>query len=114
MHWPMQDSMYGWEMLVEMSILEHIQLTIQMGKRRNEKNSGHFRGMKLVTFLNKLKKMMKNRHRIGSLLISGVIDIPAMIDYILAKTKNQKLHYIGHSQVLSSFFSSKNLYFNSI
>ncbi|KAG7308010.1 hypothetical protein JYU34_006647 [Plutella xylostella] len=33
----------------------------------------------------------------------GMYDIPAMIDYVLDHTKNQKLHYIGHSQGCSTF-----------
>uniref|UniRef100_T1H449 AB hydrolase-1 domain-containing protein n=1 Tax=Megaselia scalaris TaxID=36166 RepID=T1H449_MEGSC len=28
----------------------------------------------------------------------GIYDLPAMIDYILEKTQNQQIHYIGHSQ----------------
>lgn len=35
----------------------------------------------------------------------GVIDVPAMIDYVLAKnTDFQKVHYIGHSQGTTAFF----------
>ncbi|XP_026319815.1 lipase 3-like [Hyposmocoma kahamanoa] len=34
----------------------------------------------------------------------GVYDIPAMIDYILEETGNQRLHYIGHSQGGTAFF----------
>lgn len=34
----------------------------------------------------------------------GVIDLPQMIDYVLAKTEFEQLHYIGHSQGTTSFF----------
>ncbi|KAJ2951449.1 hypothetical protein O0L34_g13602 [Tuta absoluta] len=34
----------------------------------------------------------------------GIYDTPAMIDYILAYTGQEKLHYIGHSQGGTSFF----------
>lgn len=34
----------------------------------------------------------------------GVIDIPAMIDYVLESTNQTKLFYIGHSQGTTSFF----------
>lgn len=34
----------------------------------------------------------------------GQFDLPAMIDYTLAATQNEKLHYIGHSQGTTSFF----------
>lgn len=34
----------------------------------------------------------------------GTVDIPAKIDYILAKTNFPKLHYIGHSQGTTAFF----------
>lgn len=34
----------------------------------------------------------------------GVYDLPASIDYILAKTGQTKLHYIGHSQGATAFF----------
>lgn len=34
----------------------------------------------------------------------GKFDLPAMIDYVLLKTKFKKLHYIGHSQGTTAFF----------
>ncbi|XP_037042421.1 lipase 3-like [Bradysia coprophila] len=34
----------------------------------------------------------------------GTTDLPAMIDYVLAQTGYEKLHYIGHSQGTTSFF----------
>ncbi|TMW46183.1 hypothetical protein DOY81_008743 [Sarcophaga bullata] len=34
----------------------------------------------------------------------GVVDIPEMIDYILGKTGESKLHYVGHSQGSTVFF----------
>lgn len=34
----------------------------------------------------------------------GYYDIPAMIDYILEKTNQENLHYIGHSQGTTAFF----------
>lgn len=34
----------------------------------------------------------------------GVYDLPAAIDYILEITKNENLHYIGHSQGTTAFF----------
>lgn len=34
----------------------------------------------------------------------GVYDLPAMIDYVLAQTNQQKLQYAGHSQGTTSFF----------
>lgn len=34
----------------------------------------------------------------------GVFDLPAMIDYILTKTKQEKLSYVGHSQGAAVFF----------
>ena len=30
----------------------------------------------------------------------GYYDLPAMINHILNTTKNDKLHYVGHSQVI--------------
>ena len=33
-------------------------------------------------------------------------DIPAMIDYILAKTGHEKLHYVGHSMGTTGFFAA--------
>ncbi|XP_075978831.1 lipase 1-like [Anticarsia gemmatalis] len=35
----------------------------------------------------------------------GAYDLPAMIDYALAYTGNERLHYIGHSQGTTSFFA---------
>lgn len=35
---------------------------------------------------------------------TGVIDLPAMIDYVLAETGSAKLHYIGHSQGTTTYF----------
>lgn len=32
-------------------------------------------------------------------------DTPAMIDYILGTSKQNKLHYVGHSQGTTSFFA---------
>lgn len=34
----------------------------------------------------------------------GTIDLPAMIDYVLAKSGQEKLHYIGHSQGTTVFY----------
>lgn len=34
----------------------------------------------------------------------GVIDVPEMIDYVLAHTGFNKLNYIGHSQGTTAFF----------
>lgn len=34
----------------------------------------------------------------------GVLDLPAIIDYILTKTKQEKLSYVGHSQGAAVFF----------
>lgn len=34
----------------------------------------------------------------------GTIDLPKMLDYVLAKTSFNKIHYIGHSQGTTSFF----------
>jgi len=34
----------------------------------------------------------------------GLYDLPAMIDYVLAKTGQSATHYIGHSQGTTSFF----------
>nr|XP_034185020.1 lipase 3-like [Osmia lignaria] len=34
----------------------------------------------------------------------GTYDVPAMIDYIIEKTKQEKIYYIGHSQGGTSFF----------
>lgn len=34
----------------------------------------------------------------------GVLDLPAMIDYVLAETEQTKLQYIGHSQGTTAFF----------
>lgn len=34
----------------------------------------------------------------------GSIDIPEMIDYVLNRTQEQSLHYIGHSQGTTAFF----------
>lgn len=34
----------------------------------------------------------------------GIYDLPAIIDYILEKTNNKKLHYVGHSQGCTTFF----------
>ncbi|XP_077292438.1 lipase 3-like [Arctopsyche grandis] len=44
-------------------------------------------------------------------------DLPAMIDYVLAQTGRQKLHYVGHSQGTTTFFvmgSEKRAYNNKI
>lgn len=35
----------------------------------------------------------------------GYYDIPAMIDYIVAKTGNEKVYFVGHSQGTSEFFA---------
>lgn len=34
----------------------------------------------------------------------GEIDLPTMIDFVLMKTNQTDLHYIGHSQGTTSFF----------
>ncbi|XP_048005090.1 lipase 3-like [Leguminivora glycinivorella] len=34
----------------------------------------------------------------------GSLDLPAMIDYVLAHTRRRKLHYIGHSQGTTAFW----------
>jgi len=34
----------------------------------------------------------------------GIFDIPAMIDYVLEKTGQEKLHYVGHSMGTTGFF----------
>ncbi|XP_063538795.1 lipase 3-like [Cydia strobilella] len=34
----------------------------------------------------------------------GNLDLPAMIDYVLKKTKKRKIHYIGHSQGTTAFW----------
>lgn len=34
----------------------------------------------------------------------GVYDLPACIDFILEKSEQKKLHYIGHSQGTTAFF----------
>lgn len=34
----------------------------------------------------------------------GIIDIPEMLDYVLNKTKQEDLFYVGHSQGSTSFF----------
>ncbi|XP_069358092.1 lipase 3-like [Maniola hyperantus] len=35
----------------------------------------------------------------------GLYDLPAMIDYVLSTTANEKLYYIGHSQGTTAFFA---------
>lgn len=35
----------------------------------------------------------------------GVLDMPALVDYILATTGQEKLHFIGHSQGTTVFFA---------
>lgn len=35
----------------------------------------------------------------------GYYDLPAFIDYILAVTNQKKIHYLGHSQGSTVFFS---------
>lgn len=39
----------------------------------------------------------------------GLKDVPALIDYILAKTGQQKLTYIGHSQGTTQLFLGASL-----
>lgn len=39
----------------------------------------------------------------------GNIDVPAMIDYALQLTGNDRLHYIGHSQGTTTFFVMNSL-----
>lgn len=34
----------------------------------------------------------------------GLLDLPAIIDYILLETKVSKLHFIAHSQGTTAFF----------
>ncbi|XP_055845213.1 lipase 3-like [Episyrphus balteatus] len=34
----------------------------------------------------------------------GILDMPAMIDYVLAMTNQEKLHFVGHSQGTTVFF----------
>lgn len=34
----------------------------------------------------------------------GYYDLPAMIDYVLEKTELEQIHYIGHSQGVTSVF----------
>lgn len=54
-------------------------------------------------------KCLKNYSPITDQIISswheiGKYDIPAMIDYIINKTNQQKIHYIGHSQGTTTLF----------
>lgn len=47
----------------------------------------------------------------------GLNDLPAMIDYVLEQTEQQKLYYIGHSQGTTTFYvmaSSKPEYNDKI
>lgn len=47
----------------------------------------------------------------------GYYDLPAMIDYVLKETGNEKLHYVGHSQGTTTFFvmgSNRREYNNKI
>lgn len=44
-------------------------------------------------------------HEISSFNEIGLLDVPAMIDYILEKTSQDKLYYIGHSQGTSALFA---------
>lgn len=39
----------------------------------------------------------------------GNIDVPTMIDYVLDRTGQRRLHYIGHSQGTTSFFVMTSL-----
>lgn len=39
----------------------------------------------------------------------GKYDVPAIIDYILNNTKQEKLHYIGHSQGGTSLYIAMSL-----
>lgn len=34
----------------------------------------------------------------------GAVDLPAVIDHILFETKQKKLSYVGHSQVVENIF----------
>lgn len=34
----------------------------------------------------------------------GILDLPAIIDYVLSQTNVPKLHFIGHSQGTAAFF----------
>ena len=39
---------------------------------------------------------------------NGKFDIPAMIDYVLEKTGQEKLHYVGHSMGTTGFMVTMN------
>jgi hypothetical protein len=38
-----------------------------------------------------------------------LIDLPAMIDFVLSITEQRDLHYVGHSQATTSFFVGASL-----
>lgn len=40
----------------------------------------------------------------NKLFVVGIIDVPTMIDYVLSKTGEKQLFYIGHSQVIHTFY----------
>lgn len=56
-----------------------------------------------------LRRLIFFKNKLNSLHEIGIYDIPAMVDYIISKTKSTRVHYVGMSQGSAAFLAMLSL-----